>query len=111
MTGKKTLFNVGYYKKGGVFTGSDAGMRYRVEKTGDGVLTAWAWPEPFAFAETPDERKVTFEAELSDEAEHTAGGGLKGTRFLSESAIMYRVYCIVFNRNSIYILIERNEDL
>ena len=67
MTGKKTLFNVGYYKKGGVFTGSDAGMRYRVAKTGDGVLTAWAWPEPFAFAETPDERKVTFEAELSDE--------------------------------------------
>ena len=67
MTGKKTLFNVGYYKKGGAFTGSDAGMRYRVAKTGDGVLTAWAWPEPFAFAETPDERKVTFEAELSDE--------------------------------------------
>ncbi|MBQ1333132.1 MAG: hypothetical protein IIZ51_04365 [Lachnospiraceae bacterium] len=67
MTEKKTLFNVGYYKKGGVFTGSDAGMRYRVAKTGDGVLTAWAWPEPFAFAETPDERKVTFEAELSDE--------------------------------------------
>ena len=66
MTDKKTLFNLGYYKKGGVFTGSDAGMRYRVAKTDDG-LTAWAWPEPFAFAETPEERKVTFGAALSDE--------------------------------------------
>ena len=66
MTEKKTLFNLGYYKKDGVFTGSDAGMRYRVAKDGEG-LKAWAWPEPFAFAETPDERKVTFEAELTDE--------------------------------------------
>lgn len=66
MTEKKTLFNIGYYKKGGIFTGSDAGMRYRVEKTEEG-LRAWAWPEPNAFAETPDERKVSFDAALSDE--------------------------------------------
>lgn len=63
------------------FSGSDAGMRYRIERiknepSEDGsinpdlpekLLRATAWPEPFSYEMTPDEQKVTFEAEFSEE--------------------------------------------
>ena len=51
----KVSFN---FIKKEVFTGSDSGMRYRLEKSGDNIL-AWAWPEPYCFAKTLDELKVS----------------------------------------------------
>lgn len=41
-----------------VFTGSDAGMRFRLEKKGDEMLV-WAWPEPYNFFKTDDALKVS----------------------------------------------------
>ncbi len=45
------------------FTGSDQGLRFRLEKAdGEGedaasYLRAWAWPEPYAFDHTGEEKK------------------------------------------------------
>ena len=42
------------------FTGSDKGMRYRMEKAVDGEetkLIVTAWPEPYGYAATEDEKK------------------------------------------------------
>lgn len=41
-----------------VFTGSDQGMRYRLEKSGDNILV-WAWPEPYNFLKTDASLKVS----------------------------------------------------
>lgn len=73
MIERKTFLALAFYKKE-VFTGSDAGMRYRIEKTDIGteeepnvVLKATAWPEPFAFPATPDEKKVSETFPFSEE--------------------------------------------
>lgn len=41
-----------------VFTGSDSGMRFRLEKSGDDMLV-WAWPEPYNFFKTDNALKVS----------------------------------------------------
>lgn len=52
------------------FTGSDRGMRYRMEKgeeNGEAVLTVTAWPEPYGFDATPDEKKIRETFAFSEE--------------------------------------------
>ena len=41
-----------------VFTGSDEGMRYRLEKSGDNII-ARVWPEPYSYIKTDDALKVS----------------------------------------------------
>ena len=55
MLKRSDFLALGFYKKE-KFTGSDAGMRFRVEKDGDELLVT-IWPEPFSFDNTPDEQK------------------------------------------------------
>lgn len=70
----KDIMHIGFLKKE-CFTGSNAGMRYRMEmreqerkkeaaERGDGVetetvreLLVTVWPEPYAFDHTPEEEK------------------------------------------------------
>lgn len=52
------------------YTGSHGGMRYRLEGVAaeDGrTLRATIWPEPFAYAATPDEQKQSEEFAFSEE--------------------------------------------
>ena len=46
------------------FSGSDSGIRYRVEKyqeseDSDKQLKVTIWPEPFSFENTPDDKKTS----------------------------------------------------
>ncbi|MBR1629631.1 MAG: hypothetical protein IJ679_10280 [Lachnospiraceae bacterium] len=69
MIDKNHLLTLSYYEKA-PFTGSDAGLRYRIEKTsidGEAKFLATAWRGPFAFDHTPDEEKTTHTASFSDE--------------------------------------------
>ncbi len=54
-----------------VFTGSDNGMRYRLEK-GDEELLAYVWPEPFNFASTDDSLKECAHFEWSSQGKEDA---------------------------------------
>ena len=69
MIERKDVMPVNFLKKER-FTGSDRGMRYRMEKTqkedGD-VLAVTAWPEPYAYDATPEEQKVRAEFPFSEE--------------------------------------------
>ena len=56
MIKREDLLTLNFYKKE-KFTGSFKGMRYRVEKTEEG-LKATVWPEPMNYANTPDEQKT-----------------------------------------------------
>ncbi len=53
---REDLFSFAFIKKS-VFTGSYHGMQYRVGKE-DEHLAAWTFPEPYAFAYTPEEQKT-----------------------------------------------------
>lgn len=69
MVKRENLLSLSYYEFY-PFTGSDSGLRYRVEKTendGDKQLLATAWRSPLAFDYTPDEDKATFQAEFSND--------------------------------------------
>ena len=73
MVERKSLLSLGFYEKS-PFTGSDHSLRYRIEKkeSSDGEtpqkkLLTTAWYGPFAYDHTPDEEKITFEAEFSDQ--------------------------------------------
>lgn len=54
-----------------VFTGSDEGMRYRLEKIGDEIVVN-IWPEPYSFLKTDSSLKTsesfTFSPEGKEEA-------------------------------------------
>ena len=70
------ILNLNFYKKER-FTGSYLGMRYLIqkEKDGDGedatdCLCAYAWPGPYIFSNTPDEKKVSARFPFSDEGRH-----------------------------------------
>ena len=72
------ILNLNFYKKER-FTGSYLGMRYLIqkEKDGDGedaadCLCAYAWPGPYIFSNTPDEKKVSARFPFSDEGRHQA---------------------------------------
>lgn len=54
-----------------VVTGSDNGMRFRLEKSGDNILV-WAWPEPYCFAKTQNELKVSETFPLTAEGKEEA---------------------------------------
>lgn len=66
---RKDVMPVNFLKKE-KFTGSDQGMRYRMEKT-DGeeetVLTVTVWPEPYGYDATPEEKKVRKKFAFSEE--------------------------------------------
>lgn len=73
MIGRKNVMPVNFLKKE-KFTGSDSGMRYRMEKTerdgesgGETVLTVTAWPEPYGYDATPEEQKIRKEFPFSEE--------------------------------------------
>lgn len=56
---RKDVMPVNFLKKE-KFTGSDQGMRYRMEKTEgeEAVLTVTVWPEPYGYDATPEEKKM-----------------------------------------------------
>ncbi|MBQ9764684.1 MAG: hypothetical protein IJW18_00635 [Lachnospiraceae bacterium] len=69
MIRREDLLALDFYKKA-KFTGSFKGMRYRVEAVGekpDLKLKATVWPEPLAYAATPDEKKISEEFEYSND--------------------------------------------
>lgn len=69
MIERKDVMPVNFLKKEN-FTGSDRGMRYRMEKSADGeetVLLVTAWPEPYGYEATDDELKVKFTAPFTEE--------------------------------------------
>ncbi len=53
------------------YTGSIKGMRYRIVKRGDQIV-ATAWPEPFNFIKTSDEKKISSSFECSQEGKEKA---------------------------------------
>ena len=56
MLKREDVLSLGYLAKA-KFNGSYRGMRFMLEKNGDGGLTAWAWPEPYAFDYTKEEKQ------------------------------------------------------
>lgn len=63
---KEDEFNYLNYIKKEELTGSDTGMRYMLKKSGDSI-TVTAWPEPYCYAKTPEEKKVRTTVPLSRE--------------------------------------------
>lgn len=61
MITRKDVMPIPFLKKER-FTGSDAGVRYKMEKTDKGeegtVITCWVWPEPYAFDFTEESLKL-----------------------------------------------------
>lgn len=55
----------GGLKKAG-FSGSHKGMRFFVKSLEEGKITAYVYPEPNSFANTPDELKTSKEFEYSE---------------------------------------------
>ena len=58
MIHEKEILSLNFYSYGKPFTGSDAGMRYRImmEKgEEENHLSAWCWKEPFSFENTREE--------------------------------------------------------
>ena len=70
MINRTDLFHLEYYKKN-PFTGSDHGMRYRIERMEEGENTffrATVYPEPFAFDHTPEEQKCAKDFPFEEDA-------------------------------------------
>ncbi|KIR01821.1 hypothetical protein P261_00635 [Lachnospiraceae bacterium TWA4] len=53
------------------FTGSYKGMRYRLHKGEDEIVTT-VWPEPFCYEKTADELKTVKKFELTPEGKEEA---------------------------------------
>ena len=58
---------IGGLSKAG-FSGSQRGMRFFVKSFEEGKLTAYVFPEPKNFVNTPDDKKITKEFDFDDEA-------------------------------------------
>jgi hypothetical protein len=86
MITRKDVMPVNFLKKE-KFTGSDTGMRYRMEMTKrevpkedgadgetveDTVLTVTSWPEPYGYDATPEEEKTRKEFPFSEEGKLAA---------------------------------------
>ncbi len=54
-----------------IFTGSDTGMRYQLQKAGDEMLVT-VWPEPYGFAKTDSALKTSETFPLSTEGRDEA---------------------------------------
>lgn len=61
---KAEEFNYLNYIKKEELTGSDTGMRYMLKKSGDSIVVT-AWPEPYGYAKTPEEKKIRTTVPLS----------------------------------------------
>lgn len=69
MVERKNLLRPEYYNHN-PFTGSEAGMRFRIEKKeeeGEAFLLATIYPEPYAFDHTPDDQKESRQFPFSTE--------------------------------------------
>lgn len=77
---QNTFFPLTHYEYGEAYFGSHKGMRYRlareplenvkftpVDQRGPATLMATVWPEPYSYANTPDEQKVSEHFEVSQE--------------------------------------------
>ena len=49
------------------FTGSNDGMRFFIKSFEEGKITAFVYPEPYCFADTPDEEKISKDFEYTQE--------------------------------------------
>lgn len=70
MINAEDILSLEFLKKADCYTGCKEGLRYRLKKLQkeDGtVLQAAAWPEPFNFFKTPEEKKSYCEFDFSDE--------------------------------------------
>ena len=70
MLKREDVLSLGYLAKA-KFNGSYRGMRFMLEKDGEDGLKVWAWPEPYGFDYTQEEKKsctVTFDDEGLDQA-------------------------------------------
>lgn len=79
MLEEKSILPFNFFKYGGVYTGEHAGMRYKIQKTGDKpdyVLEAQLWQGPFASDSVPAEQKSVKEFEYSEEGRMEAIGWL-----------------------------------
>ncbi len=75
-----------------VVTGSDSGMRFRLEKAGDDILV-WAWPEPYCFSKTQNELKVSETFPL------TPDGKEEAVNWLNEQLIVRaKIWESVYNK-------------
>ncbi len=69
MITRQNVMPVNFLKKEN-FTGSDRGMRYRMEKgeaDGEEALVVTVWPEPYGFDATPEEQKTRARFAFSEE--------------------------------------------
>ncbi len=69
MLKREDILSLGYLAKAR-FNGSHRGMRFMLEK-GDSGLEVWAWPEPFAFDYTQEEKfscRFSFDEDGLDQA-------------------------------------------
>ncbi len=74
------MISIPFLKKT-VFTGSYRGMNYMIKKISDDdgdKIQAIAWPGPFSFAVTNDEKKVSHDAPFSPD------GILEAVKWLNE---------------------------
>lgn len=80
MITRKDVMPVNFLKKEN-FTGSDRGMRYRMEKfqkEEDTVLLVTAWPEPYGYDATAEDKKIREEFPFTEE------GIVAGVEWLNE---------------------------
>lgn len=80
MIERKNVMPVNFLKKEN-FTGSDTGMRYRMEKASkeeETILKVTAWPEPYGFDATPEEEKICEYFPFTEEGIVNAVGWLNG---------------------------------
>ena len=63
---KENEFNYLNYIKKEELTGSDTGMRYMLKKRGD-MIVVTVWPEPYCYAKTPEDKKVSTLVPLTKE--------------------------------------------
>ena len=62
---EKEKFNVLNYVKKEEYTGSMDGMRYMLKAISKEDMEVIIWPEPYAYAYTPEEMKIRKQFELS----------------------------------------------
>ncbi|MEG2296827.1 MAG: hypothetical protein RSC13_04235 [Clostridium sp.] len=86
MIERKDVMPINFLKKEN-FTGSDRGMRYRMETAADGedtILVVTAWPEPYGYVATPEEQKIKTELPFTED------GIVSGVAWLNEQYPKFR---------------------
>lgn len=70
MIDRSQILSFSHYKKGKAYTGSQKGMRYRIQKKDADDETkffVWVWPEPFSFEKTDKEQLTETQFPFSEE--------------------------------------------